>query len=63
MRGNAENELILHRAVLGIGLQELSVMSEAGQAAYETAKAIENFSPHSRQDIKAWCNTAEVAMS
>lgn len=63
VRGNAENELILHRAVLGIGLQELSVMSEAGQAAYETAKAIENFSPHSRQDIKAWCNTAEVAMS
>jgi eukaryotic-like serine/threonine-protein kinase len=54
VRGQKDNEVILHRAILGLKLQELSVMSEAGQEAYETAKGIENFSPHSRQDIVEW---------
>lgn len=60
---SSDNEVILHRAILGIDLHELSVMSEAGQAAFQAAKEIENFSPHARQDITSWTATAEMALS
>lgn len=49
-------EIVLHRALLGLQLFELSVMNEACLKAYETAKAIEHFTPHSRQDIERWHN-------
>jgi uncharacterized protein (DUF2267 family) len=39
-------EMVLHRAILGIDLNDLGVMN--------TAKNIENFTPHARQDIIDW---------
>ncbi|HMP16660.1 MAG TPA: hypothetical protein PKD72_06545 [Gemmatales bacterium] len=62
VQGIRPDEVILQRAVLGLNLGELSVMSEAGQAAYETAKGIENFSPHTRQDIPEWNQAPSMVM-
>jgi serine/threonine protein kinase len=63
VRSGTDNEVILHRAILGIDLHELSVMSEAGLAAFHTAMEIENFSPHARQDITSWNAVPELALS
>jgi serine/threonine protein kinase len=49
-----QQEVVLHRAVLGMDITDLSVMNEASRLAYETAKGIENFTPHCRQDIEDW---------
>ncbi|HQR08535.1 MAG TPA: tubulin-like doman-containing protein [Gemmatales bacterium] len=56
LQSSQTQEIVIHRAVLGIQLFELSVMNEACLQAYETAKAIDHFTPHARQDIEQWHN-------
>lgn len=48
------DEVILFRTVVGINLENLPVLSEMGVYAYQTASAIEHFTPHARQDIDQW---------
>ncbi|MFO0814497.1 MAG: tubulin-like doman-containing protein [Gemmatales bacterium] len=50
----SRQEMVLHRAILGIDLNDLGVMNPVCLQAYETAKNIENFTPHARQDIVDW---------
>ncbi len=56
LQSSTNQEIVLYRALLGIQLFELSVMNEACLKAFKTAKAIEHFTPHSRQDIERWHN-------
>lgn len=54
LQSATSKELVVHRAFLGMGLHELSVMNAEGMAAYETAQGIEHFTPHARQDVQHW---------
>lgn len=56
MQSSLSHEIVIHRAILGMQLSELSVMNEACLHAYETSKSIEHFTPHARQDIEQWHN-------
>lgn len=56
LQSSTRQEIVIHRALLGIQLFELSVMNEACLQAYETAKTIDHFTPHARQDIEQWHN-------
>lgn len=48
------DEVVLYRALVGIQLDQLQVLNEAGQQAYQTAQAIEHFTTHARQDVQSW---------
>ncbi|MFT3878316.1 MAG: tubulin-like doman-containing protein [Gemmatales bacterium] len=56
LQSSMTQEIVIHRALLGIQLFELTVMNEACLQAYETAKTIDHFTPHARQDIEQWHN-------
>jgi hypothetical protein len=44
----------MYRTLVGIQLDQLQVLNEAGQQAYQTAQAIEHFTAHARQDVQNW---------
>jgi serine/threonine protein kinase len=48
------DEVIMYRTLVGIQLEQLQVLNEAGQQAYQTAQAIEHFTTHARQDVQNW---------
>jgi serine/threonine protein kinase len=48
------DEIVMYRTQLGIPLEQLQVLNEAGQQAYQTAQAIEHFTAHARQDVQNW---------
>lgn len=48
------DEVVVYRAMVGITLDNLPALGEAGLHAYQTALAIEHFTPHARQDIDQW---------
>ena len=58
LQSSSSQDIVMHRALLGLQLSELSVMNPACLKAFETAKAIEHFTPHSRQDVDRWHNPA-----
>jgi serine/threonine protein kinase len=47
-------EILFYREVVGISIDSLPQFGPIGRQAYESACAIEHFTPHSRIDVEAW---------
>lgn len=56
LQATNSEEIVIYRSVLGVQLYELCIFQEQCLQVYETAKTIENFTPHSRSDIHHWQN-------